>query len=223
MASLFRRNPAKTPFGKRVLAVHEQWQNTIRWPPDPVVLEEPNFICMMAATAGATVALGGYGMYLRDHIGGNSRELEAQGVHDPTVRLAGSFDEYEAVEAAWRVVAWALLADQAAFFWRPNYLRELNECAAAFGFDNDYEKRVIAYGSPDGDKDVVEDEVERTMKLIRGSLISMIGASSGVDLDPDDVWIGIVTPAWSEQFLEGRKVANEYISQIAPEGLPIWE
>jgi hypothetical protein len=218
----WRRKPTKSKFGKNVLAIHEHWQQVIRSYLDPDEIDEPNFLCLMAATAGATVAIGGYGSYLREHMEVSATELEAAGAQDPTANLADSFDAYAAIEAAWRVACWAVLADLAAFFWRPNYLLELNSCATVFGFENVYERRVVAFGAPQGDRDDIAAEAQRRGRLGRGSLICVIGAATGIDAT-DSVWIDVALNAWDFQLEEASATASEYLEQVAPDGLPVWE
>jgi hypothetical protein len=109
------------------------------------------------------------------------------------------------------------------FFWRPNYGLEMHECAVAFEFRNVYEDEVPTFGQPvDSD---ASDEVrgKRLASLIKGTLICMIGAAVDEPIDWDDYMVGMYVPRWTEQFFEGRDVANERLKQLAPQGLPIWK
>jgi hypothetical protein len=125
-----------------------------------------------------------------------------------------AFDTYAETEAAWRVASWAVLADLADLHWRRSYLDQLNQCAAIFSFENDYERRVIAYGAPSRNPGDADAESERARRLARGSLVCMVGAATGLDA-ASDVWVDIAFDAWNRQFNEARGVAAAYLEHTA--------
>jgi hypothetical protein len=168
---VFRRKPTKTKFGKTLLAIRASWERQIATCDD---VEEPNRIVLLSASAGATVALGAYGAHLINEFGAASdslRNARGDAVPDRIVQFAHAINERPgAVEAAYRVMTWALVSEMAVFCWRPNYELEIHECAKAFEFRNVYEGEVPAFGEPRKHDAPVEELGDRKFQLVKGSL-----------------------------------------------------
>jgi hypothetical protein len=221
---MFRRKPTKTKFGKTLLSIRESSERQIARCDD---VEDPNRIVLLSASAGATVGLGGYGALLIDEFAGKPDSLpDAHGnaVPDRIVQFADALNSRpDAIEAAYRVATWALVCELAAFYWRHNYTYEMHECAKPFEFRNVYEGEVPALGEP-RDKDAsVEELGDRKFQLVKGSLVCMIGAALDEPIDWDDVFVSMHFENWRGQFNEALSVASERTTQLAPDGLPIWE
>jgi hypothetical protein len=219
----FRRDRLKSPFAQDLLAVRSDWEDRVAHHPD---IEEPNRLAILSASAGATVALGGLGTVFIDQFSNAKPTLtkpDGSEKPDRIVQFARALTEAHAVEAAYRVATWGLLSELGAFFWHPNYEIEMHECAKAFEFQNVYEGQVPALGEPVAKDASTEDQVERRSKLIKGTLVCMIGAVIDEPIDWDDLFVGMHLPSWIEQFHEGLDVADQRLKQLAPEGLPIWE
>jgi hypothetical protein len=221
---MFRRKPTKTTFGKTLLSIRESWERQIA---GCDVVEAPNRIVLLSASAGATVALGGYGAYLIDQFGGEPDSLtnaRGEAVPDRIVQFAQALSQRpEAIEAAYRVSTWALVSEMGVFYWRPNYDIEMHECAKAFEFRNAYEAEVPALGEPRENDASVEGLADREYQLVKGSLVCMIGAALDEPIDWDDVFVSMHFENWQGQFNEALSVASERTTQLAPDGLPIWE
>lgn len=219
----FRRNPTKTQFGRDLLRVREVSEERIAQAPD---LEEPNRLVLLSASAGATVALGGYGAAMQQQFKDGDEYLPtAHGdlAADRIVQFAKSLSHTDAIEAAYRVLTWAVSAEMAVFFWRPNYAFEMTQLAEAFGFNNIFEETVVAIGGPVDDGANPRAVGDRFCELVKGSLVCMVAAALAEEIDPDDPFVAMYLPAWLNQFNEAKEVARERLTQLAPEGLPIWE
>jgi hypothetical protein len=123
------RDPAREPFGQALLALRDSWEGRIAAHGE---LEDPNRIVLLSGSAGATVALGGYGSALIAAFAGESASLtNARGnlVPDCIAQFAHALQtRRDAVEAAYRVTTWAMVSEQGAFYWRPNYELEIHHC-----------------------------------------------------------------------------------------------
>jgi hypothetical protein len=210
-------------FAKDLLAVRNDWEARVTHHED---IEEPNRLAILSASAGATVALGGLGAAFIDQFSDATPTLtkpDGSEKPDRIVQFAQALTEAQAVEAAYRVATWGMISELGAFFWRPNYELEMDECAKAFEFRNVYESEVPSLGEPVPKGATAEAPVVRMYGLMKGTLVRMIGAAIDEPIDPDDLFIGMQLPNWIDQFHEGLSVANERLNQLAPEGLPIWE
>lgn len=218
----FKRKATKTPFGRALLSVREAAEAEIATHPE---IEDPNRIVLLSASAGATVALGGFGTVLIDNFGGEPALLpgpHGETITDPIVAFANRLSQRPAsIEPAYRVVTWALVTEFAVFHWKPNYELEMHECATAFEFRNELEGEIAALGEPVAEEH--DAEVDRLLGLHKGSLANMIAAAIDRPVSWGDPFVGMHLPAWQEQFQEGMSTAVERMKQLAPTGLPIWE
>jgi hypothetical protein len=99
-----RRDPTNTQFGRYLLRIREDWEVRITDAPD---LEGPNRMVLLSASAGATVAFGGYGAVIHEQFRDHEEHLPtAQGelVPDRVVQFAKSLSQRDAIEAAYRVL-----------------------------------------------------------------------------------------------------------------------
>ena len=220
----FRRDRRlKSPFAQDLLAIRADWEGRVAEYAD---LEEPNRLAILSASAGATVALGGLGSAFIDAFSDSSPMLpkpDGAEVPDRIVQFAHALTEPRPVEAAYRVATWGLISEFGAFFWRPNYELEMHGCAKAFEFRNLYEGGMPPLGEPLPEDASTEEQVERRSRLLKGTFVCMVAAAIDEPVDFGDLFIGMQLPNWTEQFHEGLDVANERLTQLAPEGLPIWE
>ena len=191
-------------------------------------VDEPNRIAVLAASAGATVALGAFGHMLTEKTRSMQVMLptpDGDEKPDRIVQFGHALDnDPNAIEAAYRVLTWGLIADLGAFFWRPNYELEMYECAQAFEFRNSYEGQVPAFGEPVSTDPSDEERGKLLAELLKGTLFCMISAAidEPVEFESDPI-VGMHIPQWTELFLDARQVANERINELAPQGLPIWK
>lgn len=219
----FRRSPTKTQFGRDLLHIREIWEARIAETPD---LEDPNRVVLLGASAGATVALGGYGAVIQEQFKDSDEYLptpQGELAPDRVVQFARSLSHSDAIEAAYRVLTWALAAEMAAFFWRPNYAYEMTQLSEVLGVNNIFEETVVAIGEPVNDETDQEQVADRGYELVKGSLVCMVATALNEEIDPDDPFVAMHLPRWLDQFKEGKVVASERLKQLAPEGLPIWE
>lgn len=177
------------------------------------------------------MAVGGYGSQQVERFLGSEEYLPTNTgelVPDRLVQFSKALTQEEvagrvgAVGRAYRVMAWALAADMATFYWRPNYDLEISECAEVFGLSNVYETTIANIGRP-GDDDSLWAEAGRRHELTKGSLICIVAAALDEEIDPDDVFLTLGVEGWSPHFEAGLDAASERIKGLAPEGLPIWK
>jgi len=219
----FKKRATATPFGRELLAVRQQWDERIE---QTEAIEGPNRIVLLASSAGATVALGGFGSVLIQKLAGQVALYDGpdgEARMDPIIAFANRLDRRpNSLEAAYRAATWGLVAEIATTFWRPNYEIEMFECAKAFEFRNEQEGKIAALGEPTSMGASDEAEVTRTYDLMKGTLYEMVGAAIEESVEPDFL-VTVYIQQWIDQVFEGLSVAKEVIEQHAPEGLPIWE
>ena len=208
---------SKSPFGRQLLAIRGRWESEIA---ACRVIEEQAQIVVLSASAGAAVALGSYGALLLSELYSEEAAFVPQGdgPPDPVVQFAYSLQSESSMEAAYRVATWGVTGELADFFWSPNYGEQIQECARAFTFQNDYEVRTAALAEPA--EQVIAGQPERRATLEKGTLIFMIGAASGAAVPWDDPFVTKNMPVWQRQFREGLSVATKRMRQLAPHGLP---
>jgi hypothetical protein len=203
-------------------AIHTKWEARIA---QETGIEDPNRVVLLSASAGAVVTLGTYATVVREYLKKSSDWLEdASGELQPDwlVQFARSLDHEASIEAAYRVITWALVAEMAVFFWQPNYEFEMCECAKAFEFTNVHEGEVAALGQALSESASDMEKGTRLHNLSKGTLACAIRAALDANVPTDDPFLNLHFPSWFELFLEGRSVASERLSQLAPDGLPIW-
>ena len=218
-----RRKPKFTVFGQLLVDLHERWDAHFA---ATEAIEHPNRVVLASASAGATVALGEYGTGMVERFADTPTSVPGadREVPDRIAQFARALDDAHAVEAAYRVVTWALVAEFAVFFWRPNYDYELAECTKVFEIRNDYEATVLYYGRPLDEDATADDKGQRLHDVAQASLYGSVSAALDVPIAPgDDPFMGVHMPAWIDQFMEGKRVGGERLTQLAPDGLPIWE
>ena len=216
-----------TPFDRTLIEIDEQWMSIFLAAQE---IEEPNRVVLASASAGAAVALGGFGTYVRSTLYDRPLNLPTgnpSGAEIPNrpAQFARALDHGHAIEAAYRVVTWALVAELACRFWRPNYEYELDECASVFESRNDYEATVIHHGIPIDDASNHDQAAMRQYHLGRWSLFAMVGASLNEEVLPGKAFgVDQLLDHWIQQlFVEGARTAGLRLQQLAPNGLPIWE
>ena len=219
--------PTETPFGESLLEVHAETERLLAAASD---LNDPQRCVLLGACAGSTVAVGGYGSQQLERFQDSEEYLPTNtGELTPNrlVQFSKAVVQEEvaarvgAVGRAYRVMAWALVADMAVFYWRPNYDLEISECAEVFGFSNAYEATIANIGRP-GDDDSLWAEAGRRHELTKGALICIVAAALDEEIDPDDPLLTLGVEGWSPHFEAGLDTAAERIMGLAPEGLPIW-
>lgn len=221
---LFRRKPKTTPFHQLLQEEHAAWAALFDLSED---IEEPNRIVLASASAGAVVALSAFGEALQMQFFELPSTIPlglGKESPDRIVEFAHALDDAHAVDAAHRVLTWAYVAEFAAFFWRPNYEYELDECAKAFELRNVYESTVLDRGKPATKDADPQEKADRWYELAQAALLGMMSAALNERIEPgQDPFINVHMPSWLEYFSEGRLAGGDRLTQLAPDGLPIWE
>jgi hypothetical protein len=214
----------ETPLGTAILTLHSSVERLLE---EATGLNDPQRCVLLSAAAGAAVTVGAFGddqiKRHRDsveYLPTNTGELDP----DRHVQFAKALDHGQAAaaERAYRVVTWALVADMAVHLWRPNYDLEIAECAQTFGLSNVYETTIVNLGRP-GDDESEDAEADRRYDLVKGTLICMIAAALDEEIDPEDPLVLLGIDVWTPYFGAGLETAGQCLSQLAPDGLPIWK
>ena len=193
-------------FANELFAAHDSWENRI----DRSAREETTRALLLSGTAGAVVAFGAHAAMLREMVAsGGARP------GDRIARFAEALDDKRAIEAAYRVVVWALVSEYAANLWPEEHEQEISKCEIVFGMENLYEESAVSYGQPlEGTDD--EDQLERMYDLVKVTLYGMISAALGEDVLPEDEAINEHIDTWVEQFEAGIDAGAERLEQLAP-------
>jgi hypothetical protein len=193
-------------FANELFAAHESWESRI----DRSAREDTTRALLLSATAGATVAFGAHAAMLR--------EMVAEGGGRPgdrIARFAQALDSRRAMEAAYRVVVWALVSEYAANLWPEAHEQEISKCEMVFGMENLYEESAVAYGQPaEGTSD--EEQLDRMYDLVKATLYGMISAALGEDVIPEDESVNEHIDTWVEQFEAGIDAGAERLEELAP-------
>jgi hypothetical protein len=193
-------------FANELFAAHDSWEGRI----DRSARDDATRALLLSATAGATVAFGAHAAMLREMVaGGGGRP------GDRVARFAEALDDRRAIEAAYRVVVWALVSEYAANLWPEQHEQEISKCEMVFGMENLYEESAVAYGQPseaEGD----EDQLDRMYDLVKATLYGMISAALREDVLPEDDSVNEHIDTWVEQFEAGIDAGAERLEELAP-------
>jgi hypothetical protein len=193
-------------FAKDLFAVHESWDSRI----DSSASSDRTRALLFSGMAGATVACGAHGAMLR--------ELVAEGgAPDRIVRFAGALDNRQTVEAAYRVVAWALVSEYAANLWPEDHEHEIGRCEIAFGFQNIYEETAVGFGQPSQPGASDDEQLDRIYDLTKATLYGMFSAALDEPVVPEDDAVNQNLDAWVDQFEAGIEAGAERLEQLAPD------
>jgi hypothetical protein len=193
-------------FADELFAAHEGWESRI----DRSARDETTRALLLSATAGATVAFGAHAAMLREMVIEGSIPSG-----DRVARFAQALDDRRAIEAAYRVVVWALVSEFAANLWPDEHEHEIGKCEIVFGFENLYEESAVAYGQPsEGDSE--EEQLDRMYDLVKATLYGMISAALGEDVLPEDASVNEHIDTWVERFEAGIDAGAERLEELAP-------
>jgi hypothetical protein len=192
-------------FAKDLFSVHEGWDSRI----ESSASSDRTRALLFSGMAGATVACGAHGAMLR--------EVVAEGnAPDRIVRFAAALDNRRAVEAAYRVVAWALVSEYAANLWPEDHEYEIGRCEIAFGFQNIYEETAVGFGQPSQPGANDDEQLDRIYDLTKATLYGMFSAVLDEAVVPEDDAINQNIDAWVDQFEAGIDAGAERLEQLAP-------
>jgi hypothetical protein len=192
-------------FAKDLFSVHEGWDSRI----ESSASSDRTRALLFSGMAGATVACGAHGAMLR--------EVVAEGnAPDRIVRFAAALDNRRAVEAAYRVVAWALVSEYAANLWPEDHEYEIGRCEIAFGFQNIYEETAVGFGQPSQPGANDDEQLDRIYDLTKATLYGMFSAVLDEPVVPEDDAINQNIDAWVDQFEAGIDAGAERLEQLAP-------
>lgn len=221
---IFSRSATKTPFGRNLLAINQRWDQYVA---AADLEEDANRVVLRSALAGSTVALGAYEHAVLCNFRSHDPVLPAPHLPEPKydriVQFAQALEDPSAIEAAYRVVVWGLVAEYAVYFWRPNYEYEIHACEVVFGFRNLYESTPVAFGHPTPAGATEDQKADRLAAVAKACLYGMISAALDEPVEPENSFINMHLPTWTSEFAEGSVVGGERLKQLAPDGIPIWE
>lgn len=194
-------------FANELFAAHEHWERRI----ESGAHGERTRALLLSATAGATVAFGAHGAMLREKV------AEGGIASDRVVRFARALDDRRAIEAAYRVVTWALVSEYAANLWPEDHEHEIGSCEILFGFQNLYEETAVAYGQP-AERGASDDEqLDRIYDLTKATLYGMFSAALDEPVVPEDDSVNEHLDEWLEQFEAGIDAGAERLEVLAPD------
>jgi hypothetical protein len=217
----FRRDPLRArieSYGRLPLRLYKKLDRDIRFPFDP--LEWWTYVGLRGAAAGAAVMLGAYRALVLDAAAGTDDHGEAL-----ASGVAGEFahviDDRRAMAAAYRVAAWAYMAEMTAKLWAPRYDAEMQGAARALLPLSRYEEDVRALGSTllmtaGG----AQQQEERLGQFRREVSALMVSAATGAEPSPDASSLEPAATAWLESYRDGREVALARVRQLAPKDVP---
>ena len=193
-------------FANDLLKVHEGWERRI----DSGAGSERTRALLLSATAGAVVAFGAHGAMLREKVaeGGSSGRL---------ARFAQSLDNNRGIDAAYRVVTWALVSEYAANLWPEDHEHEIGGCEIVFGFQNLYEETAVAYGQPSEPGASDDEQLDRIYDLTKATLYAMFSAALDEAVVPEDGSVNAHLDEWLEHFEAGIDAGAERLENLAPD------
>ena len=192
-------------FADELFATHEHWEERI----DSSAAGDRTVALLLSGTAGATVAFGAHGAMLREKVAERGISSDRVG------RFAQALDGSRAIEAAYRVVVWALVSEYAANLWPEDHEHEIGGCEIVFGFQNLYEETAVAYGQPaEGASD--DEQLDRIYDLTKATLYGMFSAALDEPVVPEDDAVNEHLDQWLEQFEAGIDAGAERLENLAP-------
>jgi hypothetical protein len=198
-------------FANQLFAAHESWEERI----EAGSPSDQTRVVLLSATAGATVAFGAHAAMLTEKVEGS---VQAGGPSsDRVVRFVQALGDRRAIDAAYRVVAWALVSEYTAHFSPADHEHEIGKCEIVFGFQNLYEETAVAYGQPIGRGASEDEKIERMYDLMKASLYGMISAALDEPVEPEDDAVNAHLDEWVEQFETGIDVGAERLEQLGME------
>jgi hypothetical protein len=208
----FGRDPLKSEiesYGKLPLRLYKQLDGDIRFPYDPLTWW--THVGLRSAAAGAAIALGTYRLVL----GARAESGE------PLDRFTALLNDGRAMRAAYRVLAWAYMAEITAELWAPHYDVEMREARGALPRDNPHEEEVRDSGR--ALLQAAESEEERELRLdqFRSQVLAaMIAAATASEGDAQTMAPVPETSAWLDCYRQGRETAAARLRELAPSDLP---
>jgi hypothetical protein len=193
-------------FANDLFAVHDSWDSRIA----SSASGERTRALLLSGMAGATVAVGAHGAMLRESVAEG-------GAPDRVTRFAGALDRRNSVEAAYRVVAWALISEYAANLWPEDHEEEVGRCEIAFGFQNLYEETAVGFGQPADPSAGDDEQLDRIYDLTKAALYGMFSAVLNEAIVPEDDAINQHMDEWVDHFEAGINAGAERLEQLAPD------
>ncbi len=194
-------------FANDLFKVHESWEHRI----DSSAGSERTRALLLSATAGATIAFGAHGAMLREKVAEGGRSSGRVG------RFARALDDNRGIDAAYRVVTWALVSEYAANLWPEDHEHEIGGCEIVFGFQNLYEETAVAYGQPAPRGASDEEQLDRLYDLTKATLYGMFSAALDEAVVPEDGSVNAHLDEWLEQFEAGIDAGAERLENLAPD------
>ena len=193
-------------FADQLFATHEGWERRIA----SGAHGDSTRALLLSGTAGATVAFGAHGAMLREEV------AEGRGSSDRVVRFARALDDRRSIEAAYRVVAWALVSEYAANLWPEDHEHEISRCEIVFGFQNLYEETAVGFGQPVPRGAGEDQQLDRIYDLMKATLYGMFSAALDEPVVPEDDAVNAHIDQWVDQFEAGIDAGAERLDQLAP-------
>lgn len=194
-------------FAKDLFAAHESWEGRI----DSSAHGERTRALLLSGMAGATVAFGAHAAMLREKV------AEGGGASGRLGSFAGALDRRAAIEAAYRVVTWALVSEYAANLWPEDHEHEVGRCEIVFGFQNLYEETAVAYGQPAERGASDEAQLDRIYDLTKATLYGLFSAVLDEPVVPEDDAVNEHLDDWVEHFEAGIEAGAERLEELAPD------
>lgn len=195
-------------FADDLLAAHESWEGRV----DSSAHDERTRAVLLSAAAGATVAFGAHGAMLREKV------AEGGGSSDLVSRFAQALDDRRAIDAAYRVVTWALASEYVANLWPEDHQHEIGKCEIVFGFQNLYEETAVGFGQPSERGASDDEQLDRMFDLVKAALYSMISAALDEPVVPEDDAVNQHLDEWVDQFEAGIDAGAERLEDLVPGG-----
>jgi hypothetical protein len=172
----------------------------------------PGLLVVLAASGGATVALGGYGVAIRAEFK-DKPELTTPGPPDPIWLLAQALDDQQAIMDTFRVLVWGYTSEIVASLWPDRWAEALERLAGVMNVASDVEAKVLEI-SPTM-PELSEQDLARQQGEHRTSILAaMAEAASGREIQSDNPWLRVALPAWSGFYAEGQETIAQLMHDM---------
>jgi hypothetical protein len=243
MPRFLKRNPAKSPYGKRVVAVHERFLQDVDAEAARLGWDEGSagVAVAVSAAAGAAVGLGVWGTYIqqpdvRERWRGFEDAASVSGRELPHIDIWSPLESDEAVALMFKVLSAAYVGMLVGEYWSDAFMRAWSAVADVMRLPtgdeplNHQSSRVASAASHFSVLRVNTADLEQKRreamlaqglaKFDREIIAAMSSIATGVEIDADDFWPVLWVTDWTPISADALQTTVQRLSQLAPDGLP---
>ena len=173
---------------------------------------DPVLVVVLAASGGATVALGGFGVAIRAQFK-DEPELTTPGPSDPVWQLAQALDDPQAIMDAFRVLVWGYASELVGSLWPDRWTAVCEQLAELMNVASDAEAMVLDL--PLAKRELSAEQLAQWDVEYRTSLLTAVaGAALGREIDRPNPWLRVALPAWNGFYTEGQETVAELMDDV---------